>query len=418
MRESIPDRISLFLNRLKEHGFEAYLVGGSVRDYILGKKPTDYDISTNATVEDILRVFKNYHILNKHRVKHNTVFIKRHEEQVDVTAFRCEEDYTINGDLRMRDFTINALAYGDDFIDPLNGREDIENKIIRACDFDMFLEDPLRMLRGIRFASTLGFEIEEETKKIIKTNYSLLSKVGVQRIMTELCLILNGDYVSNVMNEYWEVFCYLIPELNSTIKYNENLDEVEFFLYRLLVKKISEVKKDYILRTAILILYAVNCHYFLNEKNSPKVISDRCDICIKILDKLCFDVSDKKEIIYLIENLDKRIFDDDDVRKLITRTPCGKKESIYRLLDFKIALNRKIANYDKIIDIVNRLKAKSFDINRLAVTMADITGFALGKSKTNILLLKILDLVFDGKLQNNKKVILKYIKKNLDALTS
>lgn len=414
MLGSIPERILPFLNRLKEKGFSAYLVGGCVRDFILGKEPNDYDITTNATVEEIIRVFNSYHILNKHRVKHNTVYVKKHGEQVDITAFRCEEDYTISGDLKMRDFTINAIAYDQDFIDPLNGLNDIKNKVIKACDLEMFLEDPLRILRAIRFASKLGFTIEEDTRNLIKTNYIKLSKINIQRINKELSLALEGEHITNIMMEFWDVFCFLIPELNSTIKYNEQLEELDFFLYKQLAKRIGEVPRDYILRTAILILTAVNCHYFKYQEQTKSMVIERYNICSEILKKFNYEVTVRDEILFLIKNLDSKLYTREDVVKILSKSPSGSLESCFRLIEFKKALNRKVSNYEYLLECINGITEKEiFGISKLKLTVPDLMGFQIDIITAEKIRYEMIDLILENKLINDKKQMLKYIKKNL-----
>ena len=414
MKNNIPKRIIKFMKKLKENGFEAYLVGGCVRDFFLNKEPNDYDVATNASVEDILKIFKKFHILNKKNIKHNTVFVMFYDMLIEVTSYRCIEEYTISGDLMMRDITINAMAYDGEFIDPLNGKMDIENKVIRACDLDSFAEDPIRLLRAIRFASTLGFEIEEKTKELIKQHYSSLTKIGKQRIGLELFRIFKGDYIYNVMMEYWEVFCLIIPELSSTIKYDKNNKEIDLTLYEKLVKAINNIKEDYVTRLAVLILESVNCSYFMYEKKSERMVLERYNICKDFLIKFNFDVKDREEILFLIENIDKRISYRKDIIKLIARTPEGSVNLVMRLIDFKLALNRKIKNYDRVINIIEEIKNEQhFILKDLNVGMRELCGFQLDKVRAKKLQYMILDLVIDGKVENKKKKILKYIKENL-----
>ena len=138
MKNYIPKRILDIINCLKANGFEAYLVGGCVRDFLLNKTPKDFDISTNATVEEMLEVFKEHHIINNNGLKHATVSLRYQDDTIEVTSYRNENDYSIYGDLKKRDLTINAIAYDGEFIDPFDGIKDIKNKIIKVCENDSF----------------------------------------------------------------------------------------------------------------------------------------------------------------------------------------------------------------------------------------------------------------------------------------
>lgn len=204
MKISIPYKARLILNKLKKHGFSAYVVGGCVRDSILGKKPNDWDITTNAKPNDIISIFKHTVPTG---LKHGTVTVLIDNTPFEVTTFRVESKYEnnrkpievffvndIENDLARRDFTVNALAYNDidGLIDYFNGVEHINNKLIKAVGNanERFNEDALRMLRAIRFSCQLNFHIEYETLKAIKSNSKLIQNISNERIKDELNKIL------------------------------------------------------------------------------------------------------------------------------------------------------------------------------------------------------------------------------------
>jgi len=210
----IPNEVLSILEKLKKSGFEAYIVGGCVRDYLRGEKPSDWDITTNAKPEEILKIFKKSYYDNKFF----TVTVLTQSEdptlrEVEITTFRKEGKYsdkrhpdkvefakTLKEDLSRRDFTINAMAI-DVFdgkikiVDPFLGREDLRKKIIRAVGDpkERFLEDPLRMLRAVRFLVTLGegWQIEEKTALAIKENSSSITYISFERIRDEFLKIIN-----------------------------------------------------------------------------------------------------------------------------------------------------------------------------------------------------------------------------------
>ena len=201
---SIPYYPKLIINTLEKNGFDAYIVGGCVRDELLHKKPDDYDITTNAKPEDIKRIFKNTIDTG---IKHGTVTVLFYEKNIpktfEVTTFRIDGKYedgrhpknveyvdNLREDLLRRDFTINAMAYSDDtgLVDEFNGLEDLKSKVVRAVGnpYERFTEDALRLLRAVRFSAKLGFEIERNTEEAIKKLAEGLSKVSKERVEVEL----------------------------------------------------------------------------------------------------------------------------------------------------------------------------------------------------------------------------------------
>ena len=202
----LPGYVKEIIEIYHRAGYEAFVVGGCVRDYLLGKEPHDYDIATNALPEVTIQLFDHVILTG---LKHGTVTILSNEP-VEVTTFRLESEYkdhrhpeavrfvnTIEEDLSRRDFTINAMAYNDirGLIDPFHGQIDLEKRKIRCVnDPDTrFKEDALRMLRAHRFAAKLNFEIEEHTKLAIEKNSSLLRYISIERIRSELVEIIRYD---------------------------------------------------------------------------------------------------------------------------------------------------------------------------------------------------------------------------------
>ena len=189
---------------LEQKGFEAYLVGGCVRDSLVGRTPKDWDFTTNATPEEITDVFETaeYKVVPT-GIKHGTVSVVIDSEVFEITTFRTDGEYkdgrhpetvefasSIEEDLSRRDFTMNSIAYNPKkgFVDPFGGKEDIANKVVRATGLatERFNEDALRMLRCIRFSSQLSFEIEKSTFEAIKIYSDLIDKISKERITAEL----------------------------------------------------------------------------------------------------------------------------------------------------------------------------------------------------------------------------------------
>ena len=225
----LPDEINYALDKLSEHGYDAYLVGGAVRDMLMQKTAHDYDITTSSTPDETKRVFSDHRVVET-GIKHGTVTVIINGVPVEITSFRCESAYSdgrhpdhvsfsrdVKDDLCRRDLTINAVAYSKQkgFVDLFGGVSDIENRIIRCVGEpdDRFAEDHLRLLRAMRFSSVLGFEIEDKTKDSIHKNKKYIQTVSHERVFSELCKLLCGSNAKEILHEYSDVIFLLIPEL-------------------------------------------------------------------------------------------------------------------------------------------------------------------------------------------------------------
>lgn len=228
MHITLPTKVKQIISRLEKADFEAYAVGGCVRDSILLRSPEDWDITTSAKPEEVKKLFSTTIDTG---LQHGTVTVVIEKEGFEVTTFRLDGDYTdgrhpdrvaftssLTEDLRRRDFTINAMAYSEKtgLIDEFDGERDLEDGIIRAVGEakERFSEDALRMLRAIRFAGQLNFNIEEKTFDAIKELSPNISKVSVERIAKELEKLLlsgNPEYIALVYET--GIFSVIAPEV-------------------------------------------------------------------------------------------------------------------------------------------------------------------------------------------------------------
>ncbi len=207
MKLLIDSKAEKIIFTLNSKGYEAYIVGGCVRDMILGRTPGDWDITTSAKPEETKSCFTHTYDTG---IKHGTITIIMEKDKYEITTYRVEGEYTdcrhpdeveftsdIHEDLLRRDFTMNAIAYHplEGFLDPFGGLEDIKSGVIRGvgCPEERFKEDALRMLRAVRFAAQLGFVIEENTWKALKDNAALIRKISAERIREELQKLIMSD---------------------------------------------------------------------------------------------------------------------------------------------------------------------------------------------------------------------------------
>lgn len=225
----IPEPVGFLLDRLTGQGFEAYVVGGCVRDTLLGTAPGDWDICTSARPEETEACFSDFRVVETGR-KHGTVTVLREGTSYEITTFRRDGDYRdcrrpeqvafvkeLREDLARRDFTVNAMAAGADgaVIDPFDGQEDLSRKILRCVgDPDRrFQEDALRILRGLRFAARLGFSLERETAVAMERNCGLLSHISGERIYAELTKLITGAHAAEVLLQYGKILLPVLPEI-------------------------------------------------------------------------------------------------------------------------------------------------------------------------------------------------------------
>jgi len=220
---------------LRENGFAAYAVGGCVRDFLLQKKPADYDIATDARPEEVMEAFSGFRIIPT-GMEHGTVTVVSGKTPVEITTFRTEGPYldnrrpsrvayakNIEDDLKRRDFTINAIAYSlsEGFVDVSGGKRDLEERIVR-CVGDAgqrFEEDALRLLRALRLAAELGFGIEKNTEAGIHQKKDLLKNISAERINVEFMRLLASGRAGETMRRYRDVFEVFVPEFRDDPDY-------------------------------------------------------------------------------------------------------------------------------------------------------------------------------------------------------
>lgn len=236
--EQLPVTGLELINKLNQAGFEAWFVGGCVRDLLMGATPHDWDICTNALPEQTAEVLKDYRI-HATGIKHGTVLVMSGGDGYEITTFRTETAYTdhrhpdevkfvrdLASDLARRDFTINAMAYHSKFglVDLYGGRADLESKVIRAVGEpkDRFREDALRILRALRFAGRLDFTIEAKTAQAIHACREDLNYIAAERIFSELKGFIVSEGAPRLLMEFREVIGVILPEVIPLFDYDQN----------------------------------------------------------------------------------------------------------------------------------------------------------------------------------------------------
>jgi len=264
----LPKEVKKIIKSLEDSAYEAYIVGGSLRDILMGKAPHDWDIATSAIPEQVMACFPTQRIITT-GLKHGTVTIMQGGIGYEVTTFRIDSDYSDNRhpdevsftpslkeDLSRRDFTINAMAYNpaSGLIDLFNGLADLANRQINCVGVPerRFQEDSLRMMRALRFAAVLDFQIGESTAFAIHQHKSLLQNISAERINFELCGLLCGKNVENILRQYADVIAVFIPEIKIMWNFAQNNRYHYLDVWEHTIKAVAVVNADLILRLVML----------------------------------------------------------------------------------------------------------------------------------------------------------------------
>lgn len=267
MKIQLPEKVNMIISTLQTHGYEAYAVGGCVRDSILGRIPDDWDITTSATPLETKQLFKRTFDTG---IEHGTITVLIDKEAFEVTTYRVDGKYedsrhpsevtftrSLKEDLLRRDFTINAMAYNDaeGLVDIFGGIEDLQNKTIRCVGNarERFGEDALRILRAVRFAAQLGFEIEEETREGIIELAPTLANISAERIQVELIKMLISPNPGLLRTAYeLGITKVILPEFDELMKTTQETPHHMYTVGEHTLKAIESVRPDKILRLTML----------------------------------------------------------------------------------------------------------------------------------------------------------------------
>ena len=263
----LPKHVKYIIETLEQNGYEAYAVGGCVRDSILGREPNDWDITTSADPYEVKKLFS--HTIDT-GLQHGTVTIMLEHVGYEVTTYRIDGDYedsrhpkevtftkSLEEDLKRRDFTVNAMAYNDrdGLIDLFQGMDDIQKKVIRCVGNaeERFTEDALRIMRAIRFSAQFGYEIEPETKKAIVKLAPNLKNISAERIREELIKLLVSDHPDYIRIAYETgITAQILPELDVCMETKQNTPHHMYTVGEHIIHSLTNVPGDKVLRLAML----------------------------------------------------------------------------------------------------------------------------------------------------------------------
>ncbi|MBR5273101.1 MAG: HD domain-containing protein [Clostridia bacterium] len=441
MRFTLPDKIEWVLSTLNAAGYEAYIVGGCVRDLLMGKTPNDYDITTSALPLQVKECFKNEKIIET-GLQHGTITLVIDGENIEITTYRIDGEYndnrrpesvefsnSIEDDLKRRDFTVNAIAYNLDkgFVDLFSGRNDIEKGVINCVgDADKrFGEDALRILRALRFSSVLGFDISKATSDSIHRNKNLILNVSVERIWIEFKKLICGKNAYNVLLEYYDVVGVLIPEMLKSVNFEQNTPYHCFDVYKHTITAVNNAPYDEIIRLSLFFhdigkpyVYSEHesgtGHFYGHAKRSEEIVNT-------VLTRLKSDNFTKEKVCMFVKYHDRLIDESEKaVKRLLTKLSF---DDLRTLLIIKRCDNlaqaphvhaERCAHIDRLNAIIDKIERDGacLSLRTLNINGNDLKalGFKEGKIIGKILNLA-LQSVINEEVANERERLLKFAEK-------
>ena len=378
----IPIGAVTILKKLQNSGYEAYVVGGCVRDSLLGRSPKDFDITTNCLPEEVISIFKSTHKVIPTGLKHGTVTILDEGIPYEVTTFRIDGEYldnrhpekvqftsSLKDDLARRDFTINALAYNNEngLIDCFGGVNDLKNKIIKCVGnaSDRFNEDALRMLRAIRFQAELNFKLDRDISDSIPNLSGNIKNISIERIRDEFNKIILADAFKIEELDNLGLLKQFIPEFRICLRTKQNNIYHVFNVGEHILCSINNIEDNLVLKLTMFFhdIGKPNClstdekgvdHFYKHPKESVKIAKE-------ILTRMKYDNKTIDRVLVLVEYHDMQIVSKKQIRRLLNKIG---EDNLIDLLKVKEA-DMKAQNLDFYDGRHNELETVRTEINSI-----------------------------------------------------
>lgn len=433
----LPEDVKKIINKIEEAGFEAYAVGGCVRDSLLSRTPDDWDITTSARPEQIKALFKRTIDTG---IAHGTVTVMQNHVGYEVTTYRIDGEYedsrhprevtftaSLTEDLRRRDFTINAMAYNDrvGIVDEFHGMEDLKNKVIRAVGnpLERFEEDALRIMRAVRFSAQLGYEIEEGTKEAIRALVGNLTHISAERIQVELVKLIKSPHPEKMRDLYrLGITKVVMPEFDAVMKTGQNNPHHKYTVGEHTIYGMMAIEADKDLRLAMLFhdfgkpLCKTTDDDGIDHFHGHAAESE--ELCKKILRRLKFDNDTIRLVSQLVFYHDYRV---ESGKKYVRRAVNKIGEEVFpKLLKVKQADLDAQSDYQKKekqrrLDEVSALyeeiirDEECVSLRTLAVRGGDLIAWGMKPGKEiGEMLGKLLDEVLENPENNEKEKLYAY----------
>jgi len=431
----LPQEVEYIINTLNKNGFEAYTVGGCVRDSLLGRAPQDWDITTNALPEKIIDIFDHTVPTG---LQHGTVTVVLNKDNYEVTTYRIDGEYldnrrpdkviftsSIEEDLSRRDFTINAMAYNNSekLVDPFQGKNDLTQKLVKCVgEPDLrFNEDALRMLRAIRFGAQLNFHIDDNTFNSIINNHHLIKNVSMERVRDELSKLLMSNKPSEGIRNLYKskLLTHVLPELVGCIGFNQCNPHHNKDVFEHIMSVLDNTPASLSVRLSALLhdIAKPQCftedemgigHFYMHHLKSADIAED-------VLKRLRFDNNTIKKVSILIKEhmSGYDLHRNGAIKKFINRVGIENLEDLFLLQKADILSHKESLDLNSILELQEAvdkiLKEKQpLSIKDLAVTGSDliVLGYSPGKL-LGLTLNELVEMVLNNPELNTKEQLLK-----------
>lgn len=447
MEIHIPTGARKIIARLEQHGYEAYIVGGCVRDSLMGKSPSDWDICTSARAEEMMALFEDKRVIPT-GIQHGTLTILAEDGAYEVTTFRIDGEYLdhrhpksvaftreLAEDLSRRDFTINAMAWHPErgLIDLFGGVEDLRDRLVRAVGdpVQRFNEDGLRMLRMVRFATVLDFDYDPATYDAVRKQGHLLQYISKERIQVELNKILLAAHPARGLEDLYTlgIYPYIIPMMCHTVGFAQRGGHhfLDVFEHSLLA--VGVIAPELVLRLTML-LHDIGKPFVWDSSESLSY--DRFDdhaavsakLAGKILRDLKYDNATRKDVVELIAHHNDILLPDPvNVRRALARL--GEVQT-RRLVQVKVAdliahdlageREKILALFAEISDVIDEVVARGdcTSVKALAIGGQDMMALGLSGRAIGQMLNAALELVLEKPEMNTRETLLNWVRGNLE----
>ena len=442
MKIELPKKVLFIINNLQLHGYEAFAVGGCVRDSILARRPQDWDITTSAKPEEIKKLFRRTIDTG---IEHGTVTVLFGKDSFEVTTYRIDGAYEdsrhpkevqftnrLEEDLRRRDFTINAMAYNDQvrLVDVFGGMQDLNHHLIRCVGDpeERFSEDALRILRAVRFSAQLNFPIESATADAIRKLAPNLQNISAERIQAELVKLLVSPHPERIRDAYeLGLTKVILPEWDAMEGVAQNTPHHKYDVAEHTLRALKNVKRDKILRLTMLFHDMGKPAKKTTDAEGIDHFHGHAELSAKmakeILQRLKFDNDTIGKVTKLVKNHDRKIIPH---AKYVRRALCDLGEEIFLLLlEVKHAdvmaqstcrREEKLEELVRLREVYEEIKAADncFSLKQLAVSGKDLIaagitpGPAVGQTLSDLL-----DRVLEEPQLNTKEKLLDIVSKGI-----
>ena len=439
---TLPMAVSRALSVLEACGYEGYAVGGCVRDSLIGRTPNDWDITTNATPEQMKACFKDFRVIET-GIRHGTLTVIIDGTQLEITTYRNDGEYLdnrhpvqvtfsekIEDDLARRDFTVNAMAYHPKrgLVDLFGGRKDLAAGIIRCVGEAQtrFEEDGLRILRAIRFAAVLNFEIDKDTANAIHACRDLLSGIAAERVREEFCKLICGRGAVRILRDYIDVVAIFLPELHRCVGFAQNTKYHCYDVFEHTLHALELYRGNDLITALGILLHDIGKPLCYTEDEQGGHFKGHApagvEISREVLGRLRFDNETIRRMELLIEWHDiplsaekKRVkrlmqkLSDEDILRLLEIKRCDRLAHAkdYRELPPELEL---------IPSVMEEIRAEDacLSMRTLAVSGDDLMALGIPKGKgIGEMLHTLLDEVIEERLPNEKNALLQAAKERM-----